>query len=133
MGSIYDEDEFADLGVVSERMDPESAFQRQTELRLACKKAFAENDCSKRVAKNILSKAAPVQMDYSVGDLVSFKRKQGAHTQDQLWSTPTRIIGFDGDKVAWGLCEGVPVCVATDKIRPCTAPEILAYLYLNKN
>ena len=44
--SIYDEDEMANLGVISERLDPESAFQRKTEMRLACKRAFAENDCS---------------------------------------------------------------------------------------
>ena len=43
------------------------------------------------------------------------------------------MIGFDGEKTAWGLCEGVLVCVATDKIRPCSAEETLAYLYLNKN
>ena len=43
------------------------------------------------------------------------------------------MIAFDGEKTAWGLCEGVPVCVATDKIRPCSAEETLAYLYLNKN
>ncbi len=133
VGSIFDEDEHAHLGVVSERIDPESAFQRKIELRLACKKAFAENDCSKRIASNILRKAAPIPMDYSVGDLVSFKRKQGARTQDELWSTPTRLIGFDGEKIAWGLCEGVPVCVATDKIRPCTAAESMAYLYLHQH
>ena len=72
-------------------------------------------------------------MDYAVGDLISFKRKQGAPTGEVLWSTPTRIIGFDGDRVAWGLCEGLPVCLATDKIRPCTPAETMAYLYLHKN
>ena len=55
---MFDEDEHAHLGVVSERMDPESAFQRKIELRLACKKAFAENDCSKRIASNILQEGS---------------------------------------------------------------------------
>ena len=41
------------------------------------------------------------------------------------------MIGFEGDRVVWGLCNGVPVCVATDKIRPCTPEKTLAYLYLN--
>ena len=89
--------------MVSERLDPESAFQLKTQMRLACKKAFAEEDCSKRVARNILSKAAPIPMDYAVGDLVSFKRKQGAKTQEQLWSTPTRLIGFDGEQVVFAI------------------------------
>ena len=40
-GDQFDEDEFADLGIVSERMDLESAFQMPFQTRLACKKAFA--------------------------------------------------------------------------------------------
>ena len=103
-------------------------------MRLACKRSFAQSDCSRRVASVILRKAAPIPMDYAVGDLISFKRKQGSKRRvDKLWSTPTRLIGFDGEKSAWGLCEGVPVCVATDKIRPCSPEETLAYLYMNKN
>ena len=132
-GDLFDEDEFADLGVVSERLDPHSAFQKQTQMRLACKRAFAEEDCSRRVASNILRKAAPIPMKYAVGDLISFKRKQGADRPDNLWSTPTRVIGFDGENVIWGLCEGVPVCLATDKVRPCTPAETLACLYLHKH
>ena len=103
-------------------------------MRMACKKAFAQTDCSKRVASAILRKAAPKQMDYAVGDMISFKRKQGSKRRvDKLWSMPTRLIGFEGEKTAWGVCEGVPVCVATDKIRPCSAEETLAYLNMNKN
>ena len=68
-------------------------------------------------------------MDYTVGDLIAFKRKQGATTPEQLWSPATRIIGFDGPEVVWGLCEGAPVCVAIDKIRPSTPAETMAYLY----
>jgi hypothetical protein len=39
-GNIFDEDAYAELGVLSERMDPESAFQHQMQLRIACKKVF---------------------------------------------------------------------------------------------
>ena len=131
-GTLYDEDTALDLGIVSDQVDPNAAFALQNRIRTACRKAFAEHDCSRRVKASILRKSAPLQKEYAVGDLISFKRKQGAHTPDQMWSTPTRIIGFDGPKVAWGLCEGVPVCVATDKIRPCTAAESLAYHYINR-
>ena len=122
------------ISQVSEKLNPDSEFQDRIEMRAACKKAFAKTDCSRRVARCILRKAAPVTMQYAVGDLISFKRKQGSKNRvDRLWSSPTRLIGFDGEKTAWGLCEGVPVCVAIDKIRPCSAEESLAYLYLNKN
>ena len=46
-----------------------------------------------------------------------------------MWSSATRIIGFDGPKVVWGLNESLPVCLATDKIRPATQEQALAYLY----
>eukprot|EP00973_Karenia_brevis_P080389 11153305-Karenia_brevis.AAC.1 len=68
-------------------------------------------------------------MDYAVGDLVCFE----GQNPEWRWWTATRIIGCDSEKVAWGLCEGVPVAIATDKIRPCTPSETLAYLCLNKN
>jgi len=132
-GCQMDEDEFADLGVISERLDAQSAFALQSKYRTACRKSFAEEDCSIRVSKSLLRKSAPIPADYAVGDLVSFKRMQGAVTPEQRWSTPTRLIGFDGEKVTWGLCEGLPVCIATDKIRPCTPSETLAYLYLHKH
>ena len=70
-------------------------------------------------------------------DLVEFKRLQGARKNEGAkWSHASRIIGFDGDplgaRTVWVLCDGVPVCVALDKIRPCTPEKALAYLYLNR-
>ena len=47
-------------------------------------------------------------------------------------STASRVIGFDGPKTCWVLNESKPFCVSTDKIRPATPAETLAYLYLNK-
>ena len=75
-GEIMDEDEFADLGVLSDRLDPQSAFQLQTKYRLACKKAFAEVDCSDRVARAAIRKAAPIPKEYAVGDLISFNESK---------------------------------------------------------
>ena len=31
------------------------------------------------------------------------------------------------------ICDGLSVCVATDKIRPCTAAELLAYQYMQSH
>ena len=39
-GDMFDENEFADLGCVTEKIDGESAFQGLTQMRLACKKAL---------------------------------------------------------------------------------------------
>ena len=95
-GDIFNEDEFADLGCVTEKVDGESAFHRLTQIRLSCKRAFAEADCSHKVANVTLRKAAPVLGEYAVGDLICYKREnQGAVTPEGKWSSPTRVLGFD--------------------------------------
>ena len=72
---MFCEDEFADLGCVTEKVDGESAFHKLTQIRLACKKAFAEADCSSKVANITLRKAAPQPGDYAVGDLICCRRR----------------------------------------------------------
>ena len=114
-GDMFNEDEFANLGCVTEKVDSSSAFYQLTQIRLECKKAFAQADCSHRIANITLRKAAPAVGEYAVGDLISYKKEQNAKTPEDRWSTPTRIIGFDGPKVVWGLHETVPVCLATHK------------------
>ena len=104
-GNIHDEEEFADLGVISEELDPDAAFARIIRIRTACRRAFAAEDCSMRVKRNLLRKSAPMKGQYSVGDLIEFRREQGAKTDEERWSTATRIIGFEGDSIVWGLCE----------------------------
>ena len=45
---------------------------------------------------------------------------------DQDWSPACRLVGFDGNKTAWLICAGVPVCAAVDRLRPATSAEALA-------
>ena len=80
----------------------------------------------------MLRKAAPVVGPYSVGDVVCFRKRPTEGDVSAKWSTGSRIVGFDGKNV-WVITEGVPVCVATDRLRPCTAAEALAYEYLTKH
>ena len=37
-----------------------------------------------------------------------------------------RLIGFDGNKTAWLICVGTPVCAAVDRLRPATSAAALA-------
>ena len=57
------------------------------------------------------------------------------------WSTAFRIVGFETQpekgeegpgtpQTCWVICDGIPICVATEKLRPSTAPELLAYQYM---
>ena len=80
----------------------------------------------------MLRKAAPLVGEYRVGDVVAFQREQGAETHDDRWNPGSRIIGFDKGETCWVVNGGVPFCVATDQLRPCTAAEALAYAYMQK-
>ena len=75
-----DEEEFADLGAIFEQFDPQSAFALQMKYRTACRNAFADEDCSSRVAKSSIHRIAPISGDYAVGEFISFRRVQGAVT-----------------------------------------------------
>ena len=91
-------------------------------MRLSCKENHAKLDCSEKIAAVIHRKAAPMPGNDAVGDMISSKRKKGADTPEEKLPSATRIIGFDGPEVIWGLSESIPVSLANDKIRPAT-PE----------
>ena len=129
-GDRFDEESYADLGILSSKLDPETVFAKQQGLRTAARKAYVKVDCGKRVARAVLRKSAPIINQYQVGALVSFPHKDPT-TAENRWSTASRIIYFQGEKVGWLLTEGVPVCAALDKIRPCTPAESMAYLYMH--
>ena len=94
------------------------------DIREAARISFIKEDMSKRVARALLRKAAPVLKDYAVGDLVCFKTDQSG------WTTACRIIGFEGAKLVWVIHHGMPACVALDRLRPVNASEALAYQHL---
>ena len=53
-GNIHDEHEFADLGIISEKLSPDIAFKRLIDIRGACRGAFAAEDCSTRVQRALV-------------------------------------------------------------------------------
>ena len=96
VGNVFDADEWADIGLQQEKVDPHSAFNRLARIRLACQEGHAQVDCSRKVAAVTCRKAAPLPGNYKVGDLVSFKREAGSHGDpEEKWSSATRIIGFE--------------------------------------
>jgi hypothetical protein len=100
-------------------------------IRHEAKKAFAHADSSNRTAKAMLRKAAPLVGDYRVGGPISFQReKKSRGIARKRWSSASRIIGFEGHKVCWVICEGIPYCIATDRMRPANESEAPAYQYL---
>ena len=119
-GDQFDEQELADLGPLQGQLEPGTAFARRAELRASARRAFIREDCGRRVARAVLRKAAPLVGEYATGDIVCYRK------EDQGWSPACRSIGFDGNKTAWLICAGTPVCAAVDRLRPATSAEALA-------
>ena len=117
-----------------ERIDPTTIFAERAMVRREAKKSFVHTDSSKRVAKALLRKAAPKTDEYQVGDLMSFQREQGAGgIKCNRWPTPSRIIGFEhSGKVCCAICEGVPFCLATDKLFPANDAQALVYKLMHE-
>ena len=119
-GDQLDEQEFADLGPLQGQLEPGTAFARRAELRASARRAFIREDCGRRVARAVLRKAAPLVGEYATGDIVCYRK------EDQGWSPACRLICFDGNKTAWLICAGTPVCAAVDRLRPATSAQALA-------
>ena len=115
------------------RVDGVTEFAKRAGCRESAKKAFVHHDCSTKVQKAILRKVAPLPGEYRVRDVIAFQREQGAETEDDRWNPGSRIIGFEKGETCWVVNGGVPFCIATNQIRPCTAAEALAYAYMQKN
>ena len=94
-----------------------TAFARRAELRASARRAFIREDCGRRVARVVLRKAAPLVGEYATGDIVCYRK------EDQRCSPACRLIVFDGNKTAWLICAGTPVCAAVDRSRPATSAE----------
>ena len=137
-----DEEEAFDIGTIQGHIDGASTFGIQSRYRAKARECFVRWDCGQKMQRALLRKAAPITGQYEVGDIVSYCRNTRKGEKGLQWSTGSKIIGFErskqdksqeNPKTCWVLCDGVPVCVGTDKIRPCTAPELLAYNYTFEN
>ena len=71
---------------------------------------------------------------------MSYSRRARKGESGLQWSVGSRIVGFEVDEaknnidcpsVCWVICDGLPVCVSTSKLRPCSAAELLAYQYMS--
>ena len=114
----FDEQEFADLGPLQGQLEPGTTFARRAELGASARRAFIREDCGRRVARAVLRKAAPLVGEYATGDIVCYRKN------DQGWSPACRLVGFDGNKIAWLICAGVPMCAAVDLLRPTSSEAV---------
>ena len=79
-----------------------------------------------------MRKATGLPGNYSVGDLVMYRRDQGAKQPGDEWQGPARTTGYDKN-VPWMVHAGVPVAGAMHRIRPANTSEMLAYQVMSRS
>lgn len=136
VGRMLDDEELGHLGVLEGQLNGETEFALRSKIKYTARKEYVKQDCSSRHARAMLRRAAPIPMVYQAGDMVCFRRERrkaekksnraDSRQESTVWSTPSRIIGFEG-KTVWVICEGIPYATSLRKLRPCTASEILAH------
>ena len=95
-GLLTEGDEWEQLGVLEQRIDPGTALGIKAMLRNTSRKNFVKMDWSRRCAAALLRKSLPLPCNYGTGDLVMYHRKQGSgqHAGD-TWQGLAHIIGFE--------------------------------------
>ena len=71
-------DESSDLGAIDARYDEAGPLYTRHRARAEARRAFVHLDTSRRVARALTRNAAPVAMEYNVGDLIVYLPQFGA-------------------------------------------------------
>ena len=139
--TLGDEEEAHDIGAIQAHVDGPTEFALQARYRLAAREQFVKWDCGEKVQRALLRNATAIPGPYKTGDIVSYSRRARNQESGIQWSVGSRIVGFEYDKnpgegtptpyAAWVICDGLSVLVSLDKIRPCTAAELLAYQFMH--
>ena len=73
--TLGDEEERANIGAIQAHVDGPTAFALQGRYRQHAREASIRWDCSGKVQRALLRKAAHVPRPYNIGDIVSYFRK----------------------------------------------------------
>ena len=122
------QDEAEDDFLVISDQDPTSSFNRRAGFRESAKLAWAHEDSHRRVRAAILRKGGSPEEEFRPGDMVSFMRRQ----KTGGWIGPARVLACEG-KNLWLLHAGIPVLVASNRVRGANAEEHLEVELLNKH
>ena len=85
-------------------------------------------DSHRRVRSALLRKGGAAEETFRPGDMVAFMRKQ----KTGGWVGPARVLANDGKNV-WLLHAGIPILVASNRVRGANAEEHLEVELLNKH
>ena len=135
-GALLEEEEYASLGAISAQIDSATAFGRRAEMRAQYRKNYVHLDCSRKVKEATLHRAKPIPGPYQVGDMVMFRREQGAEKPGDDWRGPARVIGIDTSDRAdsgtvWLQHEAGTVAGALHLLQPPTTSELYAWCIMS--
>eukprot|EP00435_Cladocopium_sp_Y103_P055379 s404_g18.t1 len=108
--------------------DPMSTFNRRGAMRESARLAWAMEDSHRRVRAALLRRGGTEEEVYRPGDLIAFKRKQ----KTGGWIGPARVLATEG-KNLWILHSGIPILVASNRVRAANAEEHLENELLDKS
>eukprot|EP00435_Cladocopium_sp_Y103_P032430 s1165_g8.t1 len=108
--------------------DPMSSFNRRGAMRESARLACAMEDSHRRVRAAILRKGGAHEETFRPGDMVAFMRKQ----KSGGWVGPARVLACEGKNV-WLLHSGIPILVASNRVRGANAEEHLEAELLDKS
>ena len=78
---------------IADQDDPElgpfDRYQKQSLIRQFAKEAYIKADSCQKIRKSMLRKAVPLRGPFTVGSLVSFKKKE-------RWYGPARVLAHEG-------------------------------------
>ena len=130
-GELCEEEEWGQLGVMQAQLESATEFGMRAKQRLEARKVMVHIDCGHRFKQSQIKRAEPLKGDYSVGDLVMYRKDQESEKPGDEWCGPSRIVGFDGKTV--NVVHGtMPVMTSLHRLRPPSAAEMMAYQVLNR-
>ena len=107
---------------IADQDDPElgpfDRYQKQSLIRQFAKEAYIKTDSCQKIRKSMLRKAVPLRGPFTVGSLVSFKKKE-------RWYGPARVLAHEGRSSLWLTHNGVAVLVAETACRPASSEEVI--------
>ena len=131
-GELCEEEEWGQLGVMQAQNESATEFGIRARQRLEARKTMVQIDCGRRFKQSQIKRAEPLKGNYSIGDLVMYRKDQDTDVPGDEWCGPARIVGFD-DKTVNVIHGTVPVMTALHKLRPASAAEMMAYQVLSRN
>ena len=107
---------------IADQDDPElgpfDRYQKQSLIRQFAKEAYIKADSCQKIRKSMLRKAIPLRGSFTVGSLVSFKKKE-------RWYGPARVLAHEGRSSLWLTHNGVAILVAETACRPASNEEVI--------